>query len=173
MTIAFCIQVSSEVRERDRARVQIVLNVPPLIPRLSNLPIRRGHYGRAEDISGAYRPVFGAIEYVCALIDVVHIGARGEAEPEPGGWASAVIRSLETQRMGSVTKDGEMPYTKKALTKTVVMLSESVCSLMLYPTDKRVERTISSGPIMFGVPLSTTLDVSVTSERYPINSSHR
>ncbi len=44
-------------------------------------------------------------------------------------------------------------------TRAIVMPLSSVCSEMLYPTDWRMVRTWSRGPMMFGEPLSTDTGV--------------
>ena len=83
-----------QVREGEGARVQVVLDVARLEPRLADLPLRGSHEGRAEDVRGADASVGGAIEDVRVRVDVVHLGAWGEAEPEAGGGRGAVVRTL-------------------------------------------------------------------------------
>lgn len=84
----------SEVRECNRARVQVVLHPPPLEPRLPDLPHGRVERGRAEDVGHARLPVRRPVEHVRAEVDVVHVRARREAEPEACRFAGAVVRSL-------------------------------------------------------------------------------
>ena len=86
--------ISGKVRERDRARVEVVLHVPPLEPRLADLPLRSEHGRYSENVRRADRAVRGPIQHVRACVDVVHFGARREAEPEARGRARAVVRSL-------------------------------------------------------------------------------
>lgn len=83
-----------KVRERDGTRVQVVLHPPPLEPRLPDLPHRRVERGRAEDVGRARLPVRRPVEHVRAEVDVVHVRARREAEPEACRFAGAVVRSL-------------------------------------------------------------------------------
>ena len=86
--------ISGQIRERDRARVEVVLHVPPLEPRLANQPLRGEHGRRPKDVRRADRAVRGPVQDVRALVDIVHLGARREAEPEARGRARAVVRSL-------------------------------------------------------------------------------
>ena len=85
---------SREVRKGDRARVQVVLHVAPLVPRLPDLPVRRSDDGRAEDVRRARLPVRSAVQHVRAVVDVVHLRAWGEAEAEARWGARAVVCAL-------------------------------------------------------------------------------
>ena len=90
----------SEIRERDRVLVQVVLDVPALEPGLPDGPFGRPDGGRAEDVRDARLPVHSAVEHVCPSVDVVHRAARGEAEPEARGGTRAVVRALLRREVG-------------------------------------------------------------------------
>ena len=85
---------SREVCEGDRARVQVVLHVAPLVPRLPDLPVRRSDDGRPEDVRRARLPVRSAVQHVRAVVDVVHLRAWREAEAEARWGARAVVCAL-------------------------------------------------------------------------------
>ena len=112
---------SRQIRERDGARVQVVLHPAPLEPRLPDLPNRRVERGRPKDVRRARLPVRGPVQDVRAKVDVVHVLAWGEAEAKPRGFARAVVRSLPI-----LIGCGERSLTSsemvgKGRTRTVVM----------------------------------------------------
>ena len=109
----------SEIRERNRVLVQVVLDVPALEPCLPDGPFGRPDGGRAEDIRGARLPVRGPVEHVRPEVDVMYVLAWGEAETEPRGFARAGVCSLLVG-CGKRTS-GERVGTEERRTKTVVV----------------------------------------------------
>ena len=94
MTRASYFSFSFEVRKRDCARIQIVLHVPPLEPRLSDLPSRCTDGCRPEDVRRARLVIRRTVHHVRPQVDVVHLRARREAEAKARGGTRAVVRSL-------------------------------------------------------------------------------
>ena len=96
-----------------------MLHVPPLEPRLPDLPNWRVERGCTEDVRRARLPVRGPVEHVRAEVDVVHVLAWGEAEAEVRGFARAVVCSL---LVGCGERaSGERVGTEERRTKTVVV----------------------------------------------------
>ena len=94
MTRASYFSFSVEVRKRDRARIQIVLHVPPLEPRLPDLPSRRTDGRCPEDVRRARLAICRTVQHVRSQVDVVHLRAGREAKAKARGGARAVVRSL-------------------------------------------------------------------------------
>ena len=84
-----------QIRKRERVRVQVVLNIPSLEPRLANRPLARAHCRRAEDVRGADLSIRGPVQDVGGRVDVVYGAARREHEAETRGLARAVVCTLQ------------------------------------------------------------------------------